>query len=56
MGLDNLDNLVKTNKLKVEPFDQGEFDGLVKLTSHLSSLLSLPHVTVGPKASLIKNL
>lgn len=30
MGLDNLDNLVKTNKLKIEAFDQGEFDGLVK--------------------------
>lgn len=30
MGLDNLDNLVKTNKLKVEPFDQGEFEGLIK--------------------------
>jgi hypothetical protein len=26
-----LDNLVKTNVLKIEPPDQGEFDGLVKL-------------------------
>lgn len=25
-----LDNLVRTNKLKAEPGDQGEFDGLVK--------------------------
>ena len=30
MSLKNLDNLVKTNKLKVEDFDQSEFDGLVK--------------------------
>ncbi|OGT47833.1 MAG: hypothetical protein A3E83_03145 [Gammaproteobacteria bacterium RIFCSPHIGHO2_12_FULL_41_20] len=30
MSLKNLDNLVKTNKLKVEDFDQREFDGLVK--------------------------
>lgn len=30
MSLSNLENLVKTNKLKTEPFDQGEFDGLVK--------------------------
>jgi hypothetical protein len=30
MSLINLDNLVKTNKLKIEAFDQGEFDGLVK--------------------------
>jgi hypothetical protein len=29
MTLKNLDNLVKTGKLKIETFDQGEFDGLV---------------------------
>lgn len=30
MSSNNLDNLVKTNKLKVEAFDQSEFDGLIK--------------------------
>ena len=30
MILNSLENLVKTNKLKIEAFDQGEFDGLVK--------------------------
>jgi hypothetical protein len=30
MSLENLANLVKTNKLKVETFDQSEFDGLIK--------------------------
>jgi hypothetical protein len=30
MSLENLDNLVKTNKLKIEKFDQSEFDGLIK--------------------------
>lgn len=30
MSSSNLENLVKTNKLKIEPFDQSEFDGLVK--------------------------
>ena len=30
MSLSNLDNLVKTNKLKIEAFDQSEFNGLVK--------------------------
>lgn len=29
MSLKNLDNLVKVNKLKVEPPDQNEFDGMV---------------------------
>lgn len=31
MSLAPLDNLVKTSVLKVEPPDQGEFDGLVRL-------------------------
>jgi hypothetical protein len=30
MTLKNLESLVKTNKLKKEPFDQSEFDGLIK--------------------------
>lgn len=30
MSLINLENLVKTNKLKVEAFDQSEFDALIK--------------------------
>ena len=30
MSLENLDNLVKSNKLKVEDFDKDEFDGLLK--------------------------
>lgn len=30
MSLPNLDNLVKTHQLKLEPFEQSEFDGLVK--------------------------
>ncbi len=30
MNLGNLDNLVKSRQLKVEAFDQKEFDGLVK--------------------------
>lgn|SRR3990167_3155009 len=30
MSSNNLENLVKTNKLKIEPFDQSEFDGLIK--------------------------
>lgn len=30
MTLSNLENLVKTNKLKVEPFEKNEFQGLVK--------------------------
>lgn len=29
MNLPNLDNLVKTGQLKLEPFDQKEFEGLV---------------------------
>lgn len=29
MSLENLENLVKANKLKTEAFDQGEFEGLV---------------------------
>ena len=30
MTLEKLDNLVKINKLKVEPPDQNEFDGMLK--------------------------
>ncbi len=30
MSLPNLDNLVKTNQLKVESFEQNEFNGLLK--------------------------
>lgn len=30
MSLQNLDNLVKTNKLKIEPFEASEFNGLIK--------------------------
>lgn len=30
MGLANLDNLLKTKQLKVEPFEKVEFDGLIK--------------------------
>lgn len=30
MNLPNLDNLVKTNQLKAEPFEQNEFNGLMK--------------------------
>lgn len=30
MSLKNLENLVKAGTLKLEPFDQNEFDGLVK--------------------------
>src|SRR3990167_8062931 len=30
MNLPNLKNLIKTNQLKAEEFDQNEFDGLVK--------------------------
>lgn len=30
MSLENLDNLVKTNQLKIEAFDESEFNGLLK--------------------------
>ncbi len=30
MSLKNLDNLVKTHKLKSEPYNEKEFEGLVK--------------------------
>lgn len=30
MSLKNLDTLVKTNQLKIEPMNQAEFEGLVR--------------------------